>query len=108
MKTEAYEKHKTRVNKNRPEMYQRHGLSLERFESLKTTDGRCPICKYREQSVIDHDHSCCPGKTGCYKCVRGYICSACNVSLGLVGDSVDRLNTLIAYLENGADFQTQA
>lgn len=103
MQTDAYKKHKARVNKNRPKVYQRHGLSLDEFNSLKTVDGKCPICRMREQSVIDHDHSCCPGQTGCSNCVRGYICSGCNVSLGLVGDSVDHLNTLIKYLEGRVD-----
>lgn len=48
--------------------------------------GRCAICRIAtgkaRKLAVDHDHSCCPGKTSCGKCVRGLICSNCNRDIG--------------------------
>lgn len=64
----------------------------------------CGICKRHESTLprglnIDHDHSCCPSKTSCGKCIRGLLCVNCNVGLGLAKDSPDRLSELISYLQ---------
>lgn len=48
-------------------------------------DRICAICgKIAERPHLDHDHSCCPAGTSptCGKCVRGVLCSYCNVSIG--------------------------
>jgi len=41
---------------------------------------------------IDHDHD--TGK------VRGILCQNCNSSLGLLNESIDKMNKLIAYTKN--------
>jgi hypothetical protein len=33
---------------------------------------------------VDHDHSCCPGRQTCGKCVRGLICRQCNTAFGVL------------------------
>jgi hypothetical protein len=48
---------------------------------------------------IDHDHACCPGRISCGKCIRGLLCNRCNRALGLLGDSIELLKKMIAYLE---------
>lgn len=66
--------------------------------------GGCQICGSRVKLHIDHDHSCCDTrKTGrkdyCGQCVRGCLCSDCNLGLGFLKDEIDRLIGAIAYLE---------
>lgn len=48
-----------------------------------------------KEPAIDHWHGCpwCGGK-GCRRCVRGLLCSPCNVFLGYVGDRPEALITL--------------
>lgn len=60
-------------------------LSPEEYEKLLSSqDGVCAICKKSPKSrrlAVDHDHSCCPGKSTCGECVRGLLCISCNSRL---------------------------
>lgn len=81
-----------------------HGLTLEQYEhALVVQGGLCAVCGTDKPGKrgfhVDHDHNCCPRKTSCGKCVRGLLCHNCNVGLGLLGDSPDRLRNAVAYLE---------
>lgn len=68
-----------------------HGLTLQDARDLwEAQNNRCKCCKIEGPEVyfvskfwiIDHDHSCCPGKaSSCGKCVRGIVCTFCNASL---------------------------
>ena len=77
----------------------KHGLTPEAFEAiLAAQDYKCAIChvdspigRGRGGWCVDHDHIT--------KQVRGVLCHNCNVSLGLVGDSVTTLASMIQYLE---------
>lgn len=80
-----------------------YGLSPEKIEELlDIQENRCPVCRqeFVETSHVDHDHSCCSGKTSCGKCVRGLLCNNCNNGLGRFEDDVDRLQAAIDYLKN--------
>ena len=63
----------------------------------------CAICGTQDPGKrgwhIDHDHSCCPGKTSCGLCVRGLLCSRCNIGLGFFLDNINALRAAEAYLE---------
>ena len=82
----------------------KYGVSKEQFQSLlEQQDFACAICANPlegQKICVDHDHSCCPGKRCCGKCVRGLLCDDCNHGLGFFRDSVDRLRCAIKYLEN--------
>lgn len=79
----------------------KYGISVDDYDSMFTEQsGVCAICgqveTHRGRSgnvvplAVDHDHD-----TGR---VRGLLCHACNVTLGNVKDSVDRLQRAIDYL----------
>ena len=79
----------------------RYGLGTERALTLFSQTA-CDGCGGSGARVlsIDHNHACCPGIGSCGDCVRGMLCFHCNVALGKVGDSIERLFGLIAYLRN--------
>lgn len=67
-------------------------------------DGLCAGCgtgllTLNRAPHVDHDHSCCSGKIACGKCVRGLLCSRCNIVLGQARDNPDTLRRLADYLE---------
>ena len=67
--------------------FSRYGLLPAQYELLlKKYGGKCRICRTRKAEVVDHDHSCCPGRHTCGKCIRGMICRQCNVALGILTD----------------------
>jgi len=71
------------------------------YESMHAAqEGVCAICQEAPKGplVVDHDHSCCPGKKTCGKCVRGLLCDNCNRSLSVVEKFRDRT---LAYLDKG-------
>jgi len=53
-------------------------------------------------SHVDHDRSCCPGRTSCGKCVRGLLCPGCNQGLGHYRDDPSRLRGMADYVERHA------
>jgi len=59
----------------------------------------CEICGSDRNLHVDHDHACCPGPMTCGKCFRGWLCSNCNTSLGLMKDDPERLRAAAKYLE---------
>lgn len=81
----------------------KYGLTLDTYVALfEKQGGKCAICR-REPAPgyplsIDHDHSCCPGKKTCGKCIRGLLCVICNSFLGRCGDDIAVFEAAIAYV----------
>lgn len=77
-------------------------LTRERFvEILECQAWSClcgvPIGLY--DSHIDHDHECCQvKKRSCGLCVRGALCSSCNLALGMIKDDPDIALAMATYL----------
>lgn len=71
-------------------------------ELLALQSGVCAICRRPENDgrhlAVDHDHSCCPGKVTCGRCVRGLLCFACNSALGRFNDDREVIARALAYL----------
>jgi hypothetical protein len=90
-------KHADREDK----LKRRFGLTLKDYDQmLEAQDGVCAVCgnpeTYKQNGIcvrlsIDHNHN-----TGL---VRGLLCRACNVVLGLIDENKERLLELALYLE---------
>lgn len=96
------EKIRTRERANQPRntkyiwewsLKNEYGISVEIFDQmLVEQSGRCKICSIPlKRFHVDHDHA--SGK------VRGLLCGPCNMTLGLVKESVPTLQGMIQYLE---------
>lgn len=82
----------------------RYGITIEEFFQMISDRGdRCDICgEVPDKTLhIDHDHNCCPGRNSCGKCIRGLLCSRCNLALGGFRDDKELLSSAILYLEGG-------
>ncbi|MFB7572165.1 endonuclease VII domain-containing protein [Streptomyces sp. NPDC056165] len=79
---------------------------------LESQGGKCAnqFCGTRDVGdsfSVDHDHSCCPENArSCGACIRGLLCSRCNLGIGLFDDSIESLKGIISYLEKWSVRQT--
>lgn len=78
-----------------------YNISADQYDAmLKSQGGTCATCSAVPGSrkfAVDHDHKCCPGNRSCGKCVRGILCTKCNVSLSIV-ENTELLNRFMKYL----------
>jgi len=84
----------------------RYGINHEERDEILAKQGNvCAVCATDTPGgkdwVTDHDHSCCPGIRSCGECVRGILCTKCNLMLGHANDNIDTLTSAIAYLLSG-------
>jgi len=89
-----------------------YSITSAQYKTKHTEQGGvCVICKHPNQNgkrlSVDHDHRCCPGKQSCGECVRGLLCSTCNIALGLFKDSPELLFAALAYILKHAEKETQ-
>lgn len=91
---------------SRTRLVERYGISLDQYHQMLEDQGHaCKICNLKEKTSrirlsIDHDHNCCPGGKSCGSCVRGLLCTNCNMSLGNAQDSIEILQKMIDYLKS--------
>lgn len=90
----------------RKSVLKRYNLTLADYDAmLAAQGGGCAICGAKEPGgvgkrfAVDHDHACCPERMkSCGKCVRGLLCTYCN--LHLAGEDLQRLRNAVGYLED--------
>lgn len=93
---------KTKAHRRRTE--ENFGLGQGGYDALlEVQGGRCGGCgktpgPAARRMAVDHDHTCCPGKTSCGKCVRGLLCYHCNDTLATYRDDPEKLRGLADYL----------
>lgn len=87
-------------NKSNAGRQMRYGLSVDDWYTLaEKHGGKCWICLDRDATMVDHDHSCCPGEKSCGKCIRGALCGQCNTGLGMFKDNTKSLGRAVSYLK---------
>ena len=68
-------------------------------QKLSEQGNHCALCSaihHKNRLHIDHNHACCKAKKSCGNCIRGLLCSRCNMKVGFLeellreGDWVDR------------------
>jgi hypothetical protein len=100
----------------RGSLWSKYRLSLEAYkELLREQGGKCAICGSPSPADIrasrfhvDHDHTCCPGRKSCGRCIRGLLCRGCNTALGNFGDDPERLIAAAAYLMTSKEVKADA
>lgn len=86
------------------DLLRRFGITLDQYGAMLAAQSHgCAICGKTEKVngrmlAVDHDHACCSGDQACGSCVRGLLCSSCNLHLGAVGDSIKHIESMAAYL----------
>lgn len=78
-------------------------LPIDEYHQLKEFQGgKCAICQRAtgatRRLAVDHDHTCCPGKTSCGTCVRGLLCGPCNSLLAHIRDDPRMLLRAMSYI----------
>jgi hypothetical protein len=81
----------------------RYNITMaDQTRMLEDQDG-CAIChtwSYGKRAwAIDHDHSCCSGRSSCGACVRGVLCTQCNTMIAMAHDDTDTLLRAVDYLQ---------
>lgn len=85
----------------------KHGITGDQYEEmLRQQGGACAICGTTTPGGngdfhVDHDHNCCDvgvSEKKCGSCIRGLLCSHCNVGLGHFRDDPNKLMAAVAYL----------
>lgn len=86
--------------------FQKHGITRRQADELYESQGHgCAVCSRTfplAELQIDHDHKCCPGGWSCGQCVRGLLCSCCNVAIGRFRDDTEAMARAIDYLTRTA------
>lgn len=82
-----------RARERRRHLQRFYGISVEDFDSLFRNQGeRCACCRTSQPDkrgwCVDHDHA--TGK------IRGILCNRCNASIGLNGDSLEKVELALA------------
>lgn len=94
------------------EIRRNYSLTSEQYYYiLECQGGVCAICSCLPSSErnhgksklsVDHDHSCCPGKS-CGKCVRGLLCNYCNNGIARFSDNSDLMRSAVVYIDSWSD-----
>lgn len=89
----------------REKLWSSHRMHPAQWEAMfAEQDGKCYLCMQllpddRRDVHIDHDHGHCPQRKSCNLCRRGLACESCNLAIGHLADSPERLRIIADNLE---------
>ena len=88
-----YENPENRTQRARRKRAAHHGLTADEYDAvIAKANGACELCAATDRKlVLDHCHA-----TGV---IRGVLCTACNTSIGKLGDTSKSLLRAVAYLQ---------
>jgi len=98
--TKNTDAHRTR----RAKIKSKYKLTLEQYEEmLKAQDYKCAICdlhysEFKHPLCVDHDRACCSGDITCGNCIRGLLCSQCNIGIGGLRDNEQYILSALDYV----------
>lgn len=79
-----------------------YGLTLEGFlQMYERQSGQCAICQISMRTRANQKDACCVDHDHVTGKVRGLLCSSCNMGIGQLGDSAERLRAAASYLDRG-------
>lgn len=87
-----------------------HQITASQYDKiLADQDFRCAICQKQADHdsrnlSVDHDHLCCPSNRSCGNCIRGLLCTACNMGLGHFKDSIPIISSALRYLRVSSNY----
>jgi hypothetical protein len=103
-KYKAKNPEKTKNDFRRYDLSRRFGLTPEEYDEWRAGVERCAICGTTEPGVrgwaLDHCHRTDK--------LRNFLCTACNLGLGVFGDDPDRLMAAAAYLIKYANLHKES
>jgi hypothetical protein len=76
----------------------KYSLSKEVITQLLAKGCQFPVENHIGVLHIDHDHSCCPGRKSCGRCVRGVLCARHNLLVGQFENIAPHLPWVVSYL----------
>jgi len=68
----------------------KYGITLDEYDKRMSTSDCCEICGSKESLCYDHCHIT--------KDFRGVLCRTCNLGLGQLGDTLESIQKVVAYL----------
>ncbi|MEU0858431.1 endonuclease domain-containing protein [Streptomyces griseofuscus] len=85
----------------------RYNLTPDAYAALlEAQEGVCAICRQPDAAgkdlAVDHDHGCCHATRSCGRCVRGLLCTQCNLGVGRLKDDPERLRVAARYVRTWA------
>lgn len=76
-------------------LFAAYGITRKEWNALlENQSGACAACGCVPEKTLQVDHDHATGK------IRGLLCGACNLALGMLNDSVTRIDNLAKYLRS--------
>lgn len=80
------------------QIYYKYRLTIDEYNTMLSRG--CDVCG-DEATSVDHNHECCPGVKTCGNCIRGVLCTKCNLLEGKLSSNKELVIKILKYLDKG-------